>query len=222
MLSLKAENRIVSGKKVDALRSEGKIPAVVYGKGIDTEMLAVPYADFVRIWREAGESSLVMVDTGDKKHNVLISEVQFDPIKNTPLHIDFHAVRMDEKIVATVPVEFEGESPAVKQEGGVLVKVIHELDVEALPADLPGEIIIDISGLKAFEDRIIVSDIKLKEGVVIQADPEEVVVLVSAPREEAEEETAKSIDDIEVTTERKEEDGEGGESAEKETSADAS
>lgn len=215
MLSLKAESRTITGKKVGELREQGKIPAVVYGKGVHTEMLSITQADFMRVWREAGESSLVEIDTGAKKHNVLITDVQFDPVKNTPLHIDFHAVRMDEKIVATVPVEFEGESSVVKQEGGILVKVIHELDVEALPADLPSEIIIDISGLAKFEDRITVGDIKVKEGVIIKADPEEVVVLVSAPREEAEEEEPKSIEDIEVTTEKKAEEGEEG--AEKES-----
>ncbi|MDP2676339.1 MAG: 50S ribosomal protein L25 [bacterium] len=207
MLTLKAENRTIAGKKVKTLRDQGKIPAVVYGKGIDTEMLFVAQLDFVRVWRKAGESSLVQIDTGVKKHAVLISDVQFDPIKNTPLHVDFHAVRMDEKIVATVPVEFEGESPAVKHDGGVLVKVIHELDVEALPADLPAEIIINISGLVQFEDRITVRDITAKEGVTIKADPGEVVVLVSAPRQEVEEEP-KSIEDIEVTTEKKDEEAE--------------
>lgn len=208
MLTLKAENRTIIGKHVSIVRNQGKIPAIVYGKGIETEPVMVPYADFLRIWKQAGESSLVQIDLGSKKHNVLISDVQFDSVKNTPLHVDFHAVRMDEKITATVPVEFTGESPVVKQDGGILVKVIHEFQIEALPADLPSEIVIDISTLKKFEDRITVADIVLKEGVTIEADADEVVVLVSAPRQEAEEVAEKSIEDIEVTTEKKAQEGE--------------
>ncbi|MBI4114734.1 MAG: 50S ribosomal protein L25/general stress protein Ctc [Candidatus Niyogibacteria bacterium] len=203
MFAIKAENRTLFKKKARDLRKTGKIPAIVYGKGIDAESLSIPFTDFMRVWRRAGESSLVEIAVGEKKHNVLITEVQLDPIKNTPIHVDFHAVRMDEKITTSVPIAFEGESPAVKQEGGVLVKVLHELEVESLPADLPQEITIDISALVKFEDRITVADIKLKEGIVIQADPEDVVVLVTAPREEKEEE-AKSIEEIEVTTEKKE------------------
>lgn len=214
MLHLQAEQRTIKGKHVVQMRKEGKLPAVVYGRGIETESISIPYPDFMRIWKQAGESSLVEIDLGQKKHTVLISDVQLHPVKNTPLHVDFLVVRMDEKIKAPVPIEFTGESPVVKQLGGALVKVMHEVEVEALPADLPNQIMVDISSLAAFEDRITVADMRVHEGVTILANPEDVIALVRQVEEEKAEET-KSIEDIEVTTEKKEK--EEGESAEETT-----
>lgn len=216
MLQLQAEHRTIKGKRVSRIRKEGKLPAVVYGKGIETESLSIPYSDFMRIWKQAGESSLVEIDVGVKKHNVLISDVQFHPIKNTPLHVDFLAVRMDEKIKAPVLIEFTGESHAVKQLGGALVKVMHEVEVEALPANLPSQITVDISALATFEDRITVADMRVHEDVTILANPEDVIALVR-PIEEEKVEEIKSIEDIEVTTEKKEKEGEESEGAEETT-----
>lgn len=220
MLILKAQKRTVLGKKVRQLRSSGILPSVIYGKGRSTEALAVSFSDFIKVWREAGETSVVELDIEGSKENVLISDVAFDPMRNIPIHADFLAVRMDQIIKAMVPIEFVGESPAVKNLGAVLVKVMHEIEVEALPADLPNEIQIDISRLEAINDRITISNIPVQSGVLLKANPEDVVVLVSEQRvgEGVPLEQAPTIEDIEVMGKREKKGGDEGEVAESENS----
>lgn len=143
--------------------------------------------EFERVLHEAGETSLVMLKLENgKNYNVLIHDVAKDPLTLKPIHADFYAVRMDKPIEAKVPLEFAGESPAVKNEGGILVKVLHELEVKALPKDLPHQINVDISRLEKFEDKILVKDLVLPSGVMAYIPAEEVVVLVEPPRSEAE------------------------------------
>ncbi len=208
---MNANKRNTTGKKVRSLRSGGFIPAVIYGYGVQNESLEVKTNEFLKVWRKAGESTLVEVDIDGRKTNVLISDVQIDPLSEQPIHADFHAVRMDEKIKARVPIEFTGESPAVKNIGAVLIKVLHELEVEALPADLPGEITVDISVLKNFGDKVFVKNIKIGPAVLIIADPDEVVILVAEPKKEEEvvSATEPGIESIEVAEKgKKEKEGE--------------
>ena len=206
---LKAEKREITGKKVRSLRKAGKLPAVLYGAGEKGTLLEVSEKDFEKVFKQAGESTLVELEIGENKKNVLIHDVDFDPIKDKPRHVDFLQVRMDKPIRAKVHVIFEGESPAVKNLGGVLVKIIHELEVEALPKDLPHELKIDISNLQNLEDKFLVSNLKLPSGVKVIADSNEVLALVEIPRTEEEikaEEaaTAPSLESIEVLTKKKE------------------
>lgn len=211
MQILSANKRNATGKKVKSLRSSGFIPAVIYGYGVQNEPLEVKTNEFLKVWRKAGESTLVEVDIDGRKTNVLISDVQIDPLSEQPIHADFHAVRMDEKIKARVPIEFTGESPAVKNIGAVLIKVLHELEVEALPVDLPGEIVVDLSALNNFDDKIFVKDINAGAAVSIVADPDEVIVLVAEPKkeEEAVPATEPGIESIEVAEKgKKEKEGE--------------
>lgn len=169
------------------------LPAVLYGAGVPATLLSVSAREFDTILAEAGETSLVTLAVEDKLYNVLIHDVAKDPMTLAPIHADFYAVRMDKSIEANVSLAFVGESPAVKNEGGVLVKVLHELAVKALPKDLPHKIAVDISRLEKFEDKIHVQDLTLPAGVVAHADPDEVVALVEPPRAEAElEELAKA------------------------------
>lgn len=186
MQELKAQPRKELGKKVKALRRAGFLPAVLYGEGIPSRPIAVPYKDFEKAYREAGESTLVKLELEDKPFNVLIYDVKEDVISGVPLHVDFYAVRMDKEIKTKVRIEFFGESPAVKNEGGILVKVLQDIEVEALPQDLPHELRADLTGLSLIGSRLLVKDILLLKGVKILADPEEVVVLVEAPRSEEE------------------------------------
>lgn len=206
MTSIKAEKREISGKKVKNLRKEGKIPAIIYGAGEKGLMLQILERDFEKVFKQAGESTLVEVEIGNEKRNVLIHDVSFDPIRDTPTHVDFLQVRMDKLIKATVELLFDGESPAVKL-GGILVKVLREIEVEALPKDLPHQIRVDISKLVNLGDKLTVADLKLSSGVKIHADSEEVLILVEAPRSEeelkAEEATAGAgIESIEVLTKK--------------------
>src|SRR3989344_3251640 len=153
-IELKAEARTILGGKVRALRSSGYVPAVLYGKGQESTALQVPVKDFNKVLKEAGESTLVYVDIGGKSYPTIIHDVATDPSTDTIIHADFYKVSLTEKIKTSVPVEFIGESPAVKDLSGILVKNVNELEVEALPQNLPHEIAVDISSLKAFNDQI--------------------------------------------------------------------
>ena len=163
------------------------LPAVLYGPGIESMPLAVAKRDFETVLREAGETSLVTLNVeGGASHNVLIHDVAKDPLTLEPIHADFYAVRMDKPIEAKVPLAFTGEAPAVENEGGILVKVLHELEVTALPKDLPHEIPVNLAGLLKIEDKLYVRDLPLPPGVSAEAPADEVVVLVEPPRSEAE------------------------------------
>ena len=212
MVSIKAEKREITGKRMKALRAGGKIPAVLYGRGKESISLEIPERAFSMVFKLAGESTLVDLELGGEKRNVLIHDVAFDPVKDNPIHIDFLEVRMDKLLRAKIQLVFEGESPAIKSLGGVLVKVMHELEVEALPKDLPHEVKIDISKLANLEDRFTVADLKLPDGVKAIAKPDDVLALIETPRaEEVVVETAPSLETIEVTGGKKkaEKEGEG-------------
>ena len=182
------------------------MPAVLYGPGVESMPLAVAKRDFEKVLREAGETSLVTVNVeGGKAYNVLIHDVAKDPMTLKPIHADFYAVRMDKPIEAKIPLIFTGEAPAVKNEGGILVKVLHELEVKALPKDLPHEIIVDISGLEKVDDKFHVQDLALPSGVTTAVAADEVVALIEPPRSEAELEELTKTEEApvaEVKTER--------------------
>lgn len=208
-LQLKAEKRDAFGKRLTPFREKGYLPAVFYGPKDSSQSFFISLADFKKVWREAGESGIVELDFGptekggaSEKKQVLIYDVDIDPLHEEPRHVDFYVVDMAKKTTISVPLSFEGESPAVKTLGGVLVKVFHELEVEALPADLPSELKVDISVLKTFEDKIAVSDLEVPQGVEILAEPDETIALVEEPREEEIKEEAPSIEDIEVLSEK--------------------
>lgn len=200
MLTLNAQERDLLGKKTKALREKGLIPAVLYGKKEKTVSISIPFKDFLKIWKEAGESTLIELALNDKKETVIIHEVAFDPVKNIPIHADLYRVEMDKLIRAEVPLLFIGESAAVKNLGGVLVKVIREAEIEALPKDLPHEIPVDIAKLQSFDDQITVKDLSLPAGVKVAQEPNDIVAFVEEPKEEeiAETETKPKLEDIEV------------------------
>lgn len=186
--SLKSETRTVHGKKVAAYRKKGFVPAVLYGgKSKDAQSLLIPEKDFARVYRGAGESSLITLNVGaDDVRNVLVHEVSLHPVTGAFMHIDFFEVRMDEKLKAKVPLVFTGESPAVKNNGGMLVRTLQEVEVECLPGLLPHEIAIDISALGKFHDAIRLRDLQMPEGVTLKGDADEVVATVEEPRSEKE------------------------------------
>lgn len=200
-LELKTEKREIKGKKVAALRSEGMIPAVVYGKGVEPISLTINLRDFTKLYKQAGESSLVDLVMEDKTLKVLISDVQLNPITDEPLHVDFHKVNLTEEITANVPLRFENEeiAPAVKELGGVLVKEKDEIEVECLPTNIPHEIIVDVTSLTTFDDIIHVSDLPIPENVKIVNEGEEVIALVKPPRSEEELESLNQevVEDVE-------------------------
>jgi len=203
-MELQVQVRKELGKSVKTLRSQGLIPAEFYGRGFPNQTLAVPKADFEKALKSAGESTVITLVVDGKKHASLIHDVQHDRITGEVIHADFYGVHMDEKITARVPVEFAGEAPAVKAEGGVLNKAVSEIEVEALPADLPHSFVVDVSGLTAIDQSIYVRDLKAPKGVEILLDPETAIVTVMPPAPE-EEVAAPAIDvaDVKVETEEK-------------------
>jgi len=202
MLTLAAKIRKTLGKKVKALRKRGILPAVLYGTKIkETIPLEINLKEFEKVYKDAGESSLISLEaypsTGSgqaKKFLVLIHEIARDPLTDKPIHIDFYQPSLEEEIEAKVPLIFEGESLAVKDLGGTLVKNISELEVKALPQNLPHEIKVNIERLKTFKDSILIKDLKLPEGVKILKEPEEIVTQVLSPVK-VEEELVKPVEE---------------------------
>ncbi len=186
-INLKSKTRDVVGKKVKKHRKVGLVPAVVYGRKIKPQNLWVNFLDFEKVYRQAGESTIIELDIDDKsKANVLIQDIQADPLSGKFRHIDFFQVRMDEKIEAGIPLEFIGESPAVKELGGVLIKNLDEIPVTCLPADLPSKFKVDISKIKTFEDHFAIKDLDISEKIKVLIDPETIIAIVSPPRSEEE------------------------------------
>ena len=209
MQTISARVRDVLGKKVKNLRKEGFLPAVVYGNKKEATPIMMKETEFIKVWKSAGESSILQLEIDGKKENVLIHDVDFDPIKDNPIHADFLAVEMNKPIKVDVKIEFTGDSDAVKA-GGSLVKVLHEIHIEALPKDLPSEIIVDISTLKEMTSSIKIEDIKIPSGVTILNNPGDMVAFIEAPKTEDElkaEEAgeAKSLEDIEVVGKKEKE-----------------
>ncbi len=194
MLSLSAKIRKDLGKKVKVLRQKGILPGVLYGPKIETRPLEIDLKEFEKIYKEAGESSLISLEVDKKKFLVLIHEVKLDPLTEKPTHVDFYQPRLEEEAEAMVPLVFEGEAPAVKDLGGTLVKNISEVEVKALPQNLPHEIKVNIDRLKTFEDSISIKDLIISKEVKILKEPKEVVVAVSPP-EKVEEELEKPIEE---------------------------
>ncbi|MDP3697687.1 MAG: 50S ribosomal protein L25 [Candidatus Taylorbacteria bacterium] len=209
-IELQAEPRVVLGSKVKALRSSGYIPAVLYGKGQEALNLQVPVKDFTKVLKEAGESTLVYVNVGKDTYPTIIHDVAKDPVKDHIIHADFYKVSLTEKIKTKVPVVFVGESPAIKDLAGIFVRNVNELEVEALPQNLPHEISIDISSLKNFRDQILVKDINLGPDVKIEAEPDTILATVQEPKsqEELDAELAAptaGVEDVKVIEKEKKE-----------------
>lgn len=209
-IELEAQMRTILGSRVRALRKSGFIPAVLYGKGQEALNLQVLVKEFGKVLKEAGESTLVYVNVGGKSYPTIIHDVARDPVKDHVVHADFYKVSLTEKIKTKVPVVFTGASPAVRDLAGIFVRNVNELEVEALPQNLPHEITVDISSLKQFGDQILVKNINLGPDVKIEADAETIVATVQEPKsqEELEAELATpttGVEDVEVIKKEKEE-----------------
>lgn len=204
MFTIKAKKRDISAN-LEMLRKAGEIPAVFYGMGKESTPISVSIIDFKKIWRDAGESSTITVSTPEGDLNTLIHDVQVNPITDEPIHADFLVIDVNKTIQVNIPVEFEGVSNAVKGGLGTLVKVLHEVEIEALPKDLPHNLVVDISKLETVDDQILVSDIILPKGVVMVTPPEEVVASIALQKEEVEESAPIDLSSIEVEKKGKKE-----------------
>lgn len=197
VLSLKAEKRTRTGK-LGNLRKEGLFPAVFYGKKEESTPIQVKRADFLKVYKNAGESTVVTIDLGAKKVDALINDVAIDPVSGQPVHADFYVFEKGQKVEIDVPLEFIGVSIAVKELGGILVKSLHEIKIEAEPTNLPQHIEVDIESLKQFGDCVTAGQLKLPSGVTLVENPEEIVASVAEAKEEVVEETPVDLNAIEV------------------------
>lgn len=186
-ITLQATSREIVGKKVKRLRQRAVMPAVVYGHGIESSPIAVDLKEFNKVFVEAGTSTLVDLAIDDQKPiKVLIHEPQAHYLKADPVHVDFYAVKMTEKIETAIPVHFVGTSAAVEEMEGNFVANKDELNIKCFPGDLIPAVEVDISALATFDDQIRIKDIQVPETIEVMDDSEEVVCLVSAPISEEE------------------------------------
>jgi len=179
-IKLISKKRSVFGRKVKSLREAGEIPANIFGKKIKSEAISVGKKEFEEAYKQAGETQII--DLSGKP--VLISNIQYDPVNESYVHIDFRQVDLSEKITASVPLVFEGESSAEKQGLGTVVEQIDEIEVEALPTDLPEKIIVDVSVLAEVDQAIYIKDLKIPTKVEVKDEPESIVVKVEPPQKE--------------------------------------
>lgn len=210
------------GRRTKNLLKKEIIPAVLYGPGIKNANLSIDRKAFEKVFKETGKSSLVSLSVEGKKdeYSVLINDLKKDPVSGLITHIDFYQPNLSKEIEAEVPLVFEGESDAVKDSSGTLVKNITMVTVKALPGSLPREIKVNVDKLKTFEDSILIKDLVVGEGAKIQKNPEEIVAL-AIPQEKVEEELEKPIEEKveeveKVEKEKKEEEGEETETEESE------
>jgi len=183
---LSADLRDAVGKQAKKLRQEGKLPAVMYGRDDTPQPVVVDAKEFGHIFAKAGYSTILELNIDGKKANVLIQDVAFDVVKTEPIHADFYQVKMDEVIRTTIPLHFIGESTAVFQQDGSLLTSLEEIEIEALPGNLPQQIEVDIAVLDDFEKTITVADLKIPADVKLLTDVETLIAKVEPPRSDEE------------------------------------
>ncbi|MBP9771641.1 MAG: 50S ribosomal protein L25 [Candidatus Pacebacteria bacterium] len=202
MTNLTIEQRDAKAS-LDVLRAAGKIPAVFYGPKEEAMPIAVDAKEFGKVFKEAGESTVVTLSgIGDEKDS-MIHEVDYNPVTGGIVHVDFYVIEKGKKVRTHVPLEFIGEAPAVKSLGGTLMKVLHEVEIEAMPKNLPHGIDVDISVLATFDDHIAVKDLRIPDGVEILNNADDTVASVAQPREEEVEEPVVAIDMESIEVEKK-------------------
>lgn len=182
--NLQVEKRILIGRKVKQLRRKGLIPANIFGKKISSIAIQVENKTFNKIFEEVGETGIIDISLGEEKYPSLVTGVAQDSVTGDILHIDFHNVSLKEKVTATIPVHVAGEAPAVKDQGGILNQSLHEIEVEALPTDLPEAIEVDITKLENIGDAITIADLNISDKLEIKIDPETTVLVINEPAKE--------------------------------------
>jgi large subunit ribosomal protein L25 len=204
-INIKAEKRTKIGK-LESLKKAGFMPAVYYGHKKESTPIQIKKVDFIKAWKNAGESTVIKLDTPEGEIEALIHEVDLDPITSEPRHADFYVFEKGHKVEVAVPLEFIGISPAVKDLGGVLMKILHEIKVKAEPSNLPHQIEVDISPIIELEGQILAKDLILPKGVELVENLEEVIVTVATPKaEKVEEEAPADLSAIEVEKKGKDE-----------------
>ena len=185
-LTLQATLRETLGKKTANLRAAGDMPAVVYGPKHEAQSITLKTSEFTKVLKAAGESTIIALTGLGKDVEVLVHDVDVDPVTSAPRHVDFYAIETGKMLRLEVPIEFVGESPAVKQ-GAVITKVLYNIEIEALPRNLPQHITVDVSVLVNFHDSIHLRDLVLPEGVTALGEPDDIVAVATEVKEEVDE-----------------------------------
>jgi large subunit ribosomal protein L25 len=200
ILSLSVLPREAAGKNLNSSRKAGLIPSVLYGHGIAPRLFWVNAIEFGKVFHAAGESTIFSLIAGKGAAlNVLVHDVQLNPLSNRISHVDFYQVDMDEELETDIPLEFIGEAPAVRAFGGVLVKTLESVEVRCLPKNLPHSIQVDISVLATFDDQIKVSDLALGDTIEIMTEADTVLALVEPPRTDADMAALETKAEMDVT-----------------------
>ena len=187
---------------VKALREEGVLPAVIYGRSEAATPIAINRKEFEKVYKAAGESSVVTITGLDGNKSALIQQVDVHPVSGALLHADFYAIAKGQKVTVSVPLEFDGVAPAVKDLGGILTKVMHEIEIECEPSELPHAIHVDVSKLETLEDQIKIKDLTFPPSAKVSVDADEVVAMISVAKEEPVEAPTMDITAIETSVER--------------------
>ncbi len=190
---------------VTSLRNTGYIPAVLYGPKEDSISVSVKADDFIQIWEEVGGSAIIDLKGAGENKDALIHDVTWDPVKGIPIHADFYCIEHGKKLTITVPLDFVGEAP-VEKEDGIVVKVMHEIEIEVRPRDIPQDIKVPLELLTELNSSITIADLKLPETITPLAESTDNVASVTQAQEEKVEEE-RSIDDVEIESEEKNEEG---------------
>jgi large subunit ribosomal protein L25 len=210
MLTLAVEKRNPK-VKTETIKRQGKIPAIFYGPKEKSTSIIISTAEFIKVFKKAGESSVIILKDGDNEYEALIYDIDIHPVTGAPRHADFYIIEKGKKIKVNIPLRFEGISPAVKDMGAILVKVARDLEIEASPKDLPHELVVDISFLVELSSIITAKDIKLPTGITLISGPDEIIASVSEAKEEVEE--VKPVDMSTIEVERKGKEAKEGEEA---------
>lgn len=202
-MELIAQKRDILGKAVSRLRNNGLIPAELYGHGVENIHLSLPKKEFSEAFKRAGENEIVNLVIDDKKIPVLIHEREINSLTDEVIHVDLYQIKMTEKIIVNVPLEFINDAPAVKEKDGVLVKAMYELKIEALPANLPHSIKVDLSPLSDIGKSIYVSDLPMPKDVKIMVETKTVVATITEKAKEEVVVEQPKVEEIKTEAEEK-------------------
>ena len=201
-MELTVEKRDIT-KSPHTLRANGILPGVLYGRSEESTPISIDLKTFQKVFKAAGESTVISLTGLGTAKDALIQEVSYDVMSGMPIHADFYAIQKGQTVTVSVPIEFDGVAPAVKDLGGILTKVMHEIEIECEPKDLPQAIHVDISKLVALDSQIHISDLSFPKSAKVSAEPDEVVALISVAKEETDEPVAPTdLSAIEISEER--------------------
>ncbi len=220
--TITVQPRTVFGKQLKKLRREGILPGNVYGKNFSSTAVQLPYKDFIGLYNKVGTTGLVDLEIDGKKHPVLIHNIAINTLTHDPIHADFFIVNLKEKITANVPIIAEGEASAVAEKKGILLQLLNEAEIEALPSDLPESIVVDVTSLAEVDEQITVEQLSTPTGVTLLNEANQAVFKIGElVTQEAQEQEAQEEAEAAAASEEGATESESTEKSEGESSSDS-